>query len=175
MILCCFSLCFLFGCGNNKKETISNDINLCEVDECSEDGINEIIGISGKTEYYCDKHYKSLKDMDNSINIYVNDWTLDNYLSTSFKNHITIKKEITVSNEKNYFALASFGGSIRIVPILDGKGKIIEEINKKYDSPSKFKIGALFEMETPDDNGLEISLENVKNDIKKKMSRCLQK
>lgn len=45
------------------KEVSSKSLNPCEVQECSEDGTNEIVGISGKTEYYCDEHYKAMKDM----------------------------------------------------------------------------------------------------------------
>lgn len=33
----------------------------CE--QCSKEGIHSIIGLSGETEYYCDKHYNALEDM----------------------------------------------------------------------------------------------------------------
>ena len=51
------------GCGNREKEVSSDSLNLCDVQECSENGTNEIVGLSGKTEYYCDEHYKSLNAM----------------------------------------------------------------------------------------------------------------
>lgn len=51
------------GCGDSEKEVNSDSLNLCEVQGCSEDGTNKIAGLSGKTEYYCDEHYKSMKDM----------------------------------------------------------------------------------------------------------------
>lgn len=45
----------------------STNVHHCIVDGCEEDGTNEIIGISGETEYYCDKHYQELNDMMNNM------------------------------------------------------------------------------------------------------------
>lgn len=36
--------------------------HFCIVDGCIEYGSNSIIGISGETEYYCNKHYQEMKD-----------------------------------------------------------------------------------------------------------------
>lgn len=111
------------------------------------------------------KENASEENSVSNVEVHVGDWTLDDYLCASLTDRMTVKKEITVSDGKSYFALVSFGGDTRILPIPDGKGKITDEINNRNDFPSKFEIGALYEMETPDDNGLEISLENTKNEI----------
>lgn len=65
MLMCYIGIMIsiISGCGNREKEVSSHSLNLCDVQECSENGTNEIVGLSGKTEYYCDEHYKSLKAM----------------------------------------------------------------------------------------------------------------
>jgi hypothetical protein len=69
VLICCIITSSLFiGCGSSEKENSSSSLNLCEVKECSEDGTNEIIGISGKTEYYCDEHYKAMAEQTFSNN-----------------------------------------------------------------------------------------------------------
>lgn len=65
LLFCCMGLItsIISGCENSEKEVNTSSLNLCEVQECSEDGINEIVGLSGKTEYYCDQHYKAMENM----------------------------------------------------------------------------------------------------------------
>lgn len=111
------------------------------------------------------KENASEENSVSNIEVHISDWTLDDYLCASLTDRMTVKKEITVSSGKSYFALVSFGGNTMVLPIPDGKGKLIEEINNKNDFPSKFEIGALFEMETLDNSGLEISLGKIKNEI----------
>lgn len=64
-LMCCMGIItsIISGCGNSEKEVSSDSLNLCEVQGCSEDGTNKIVGLSGKTEYYCDEHYKAMKNM----------------------------------------------------------------------------------------------------------------
>lgn len=49
---------------NNLTEDTSSDTDFhyCIVDRCTEYGANRITGISGETEYYCDKHYQEIQD-----------------------------------------------------------------------------------------------------------------
>ncbi len=65
ILFCCMGLItsIISGCGNSEKEVSSDSLNPCEVQGCSEDGTNKIVGLSGKTEYYCDEHYKSMRDI----------------------------------------------------------------------------------------------------------------
>lgn len=146
ILFCCMGIItsLVSGCANNSKEAA-----------ISEDSQNTVSL----------KESASKDNQVSNIEVHVGDWTLDDYLCASLTDRMTVKKEITVSDGKSYFALVSFGGDARILPIPDGKGKITDEINNRNDFPSKFEIGALYEMETPDDNGLEISLENTKNEI----------
>lgn len=50
---------------DNLTEDTSSDtgFHYCIVDKCTEYGANKITGISGETEYYCEKHYKEMEDM----------------------------------------------------------------------------------------------------------------
>ena len=41
----------------------SNGYKKCEVDDCDNTGTHVITGISGKTEYYCDKHYEEMESI----------------------------------------------------------------------------------------------------------------
>ena len=40
--------------------TSNNPKHACELDACNNEGTNSIKGISGYTEYYCDKHYNEM-------------------------------------------------------------------------------------------------------------------
>lgn len=146
ILFCCMGIITLLvsGCGDDSKEAAMSENSKSTVSL---------------------KENASEENSVSNIEVYVSDWTLDDYLCASLADRMTVKKEITVSNEKSYFALVSFGGDTRIMPIPDGKGKITEEINNKNDFPSKFEIGALFEMKSLDNSGLEISLGNIKNEI----------
>lgn len=147
ILFCCMGMItsLVSGCGDDSTEAMlsENSKNTVSLKEASEE--NSV----------------------SSIDVRVSDWTLDDYLCASSTNRMIVEKEITISDKKSYFALTSFRGGTRILPIPDGKGKITEEINNKNDFPSKFEIGALFEMETLNDSGLEISLGNTKNEINK--------
>lgn len=149
ILFCCMGIITLLvsGCGDDSKEAAmsENSKNMVSL-----------------------KENASEENSVSNIEVHVSDWTSDDYLCASLTDRMTVKKEITVSNGKSYFALVSFGGDTKILPIPDGKGKITEEINNKNDFPSKFEIGALFEMETTDDSRLEISLGNTENEINKR-------
>lgn len=82
VLLCCIEITasLLTGCGNSEKEISSSGLNPCEVQECSEDGTNEIVGLSGNSEYYCDKHYKAMEDMAEKMFGDNNDSETDNML-----------------------------------------------------------------------------------------------
>lgn len=137
ILLCCIGMMvfILAGCGNNSKQNTSVEEHIVK------------------------------ENSVNGVKVHVSDWELDDYLCASLTDRMKVKKEITISNGKSYFALISFEGDTRILPVPDGKGKITDEINNKNDFPSKIEIGALFEMEAPNDSGLEISLGNIQNEI----------
>lgn len=48
----------------------SSTRHICEVDDCYRTGAYPITGFSGKTEYYCSKHYNEIVDIWNMMNGY---------------------------------------------------------------------------------------------------------
>ena len=46
---------------NSKTYNSTTRKNYCTVDGCYKEGIYEIPGFSGKTEYYCSEHYKEMQ------------------------------------------------------------------------------------------------------------------
>lgn len=43
------------------------ETNYCEADGCYKKGVKEYVGISGKTEYYCNEHYQEIMDIYSSM------------------------------------------------------------------------------------------------------------
>lgn len=56
---------YCLDCIEKAANEIKTEKHICE--ECSDEGIYSMTGLSGKTEYYCYKHYKELEDMMEKI------------------------------------------------------------------------------------------------------------
>lgn len=83
---------------DTKSETESSyktslDIK-CEVDGCNADGIYDIEGISGQTEYYCYTHYKEIEDTMQGMIDDVSD----------------VMCEVDGCNNKGYYDIVGFSG-----------------------------------------------------------------
>ena len=52
------------------SSSYSGTRHICEVDDCYRTGTYSITGFSGKTEYYCSKHYNEIVDIWNMMNGY---------------------------------------------------------------------------------------------------------
>lgn len=52
---------YCLDCIEKAADKIKTEKHICE--ECSDEGIYSMTGLSGKTEYYCYKHYKELEEM----------------------------------------------------------------------------------------------------------------
>lgn len=52
------------------SSSYSGTRHICEVDDCDRTGTHSITGFSGKTEYYCSKHYNDIVDIWNMMNGY---------------------------------------------------------------------------------------------------------
>lgn len=143
ILFCCMGIItsLVTGCGNNSKEAAISESNLTK----------EIVSDETKT--------------DNKMKVSVSNNRPDDYSVNSLRQ----KREINISDGNSYFAMVlsdgGFGENISLVPIPYGNGMFVYIVQDEKDFQPKFEIGALFEMNSPTDLGLEIEMKNTKIDI----------